>query len=89
MLKIERSSNDGIVYSLSGRIDTEGVTELQRLLNLEVPGYPVQFNLQDVTMVDREAVTFLAQWESGGIELNNCPAYIRGWINAEKGQTGH
>jgi anti-anti-sigma regulatory factor len=85
MLRIERSSDDGVVFSLSGRIDTEGVAELQRLLSLEDPGCYVLLNLQDVTMVDRDAMTFLAKWESEGINLKNCPAYIRGWINAERG----
>lgn len=89
MLRIDRSSNRGVVFSLSGRIDTEGVAELERLLSVEPAGHPVAFNLQDVTMVDRDAVKFLAQSESYGIELRNCPAYIRGWINAERSRPDH
>jgi anti-anti-sigma regulatory factor len=84
MLRIERSSNRGVVYSLSGRIETEGVAELQRLLSLEAAGEGIVFDLQDITLVDRDAVKFLARCESQSIELENCPAYVREWIAAER-----
>ena len=31
MLRIERSSNGNVIFTLSGRIEVEGVDELQRL----------------------------------------------------------
>jgi len=34
--------------------------------------------------VDREAVKFLARYESNAVELRNCPAYIREWIKRER-----
>lgn len=73
-----------MVFSLSGRIEFEDVAELQRLLSLEVPGQDIAFDLQDVTLVDRDAVKFLARCESESIELENCPAYVRAWIAAER-----
>jgi hypothetical protein len=36
MLEIQRSSDGG--FSLSGRIETDGIEELQRLLSLEEAG---------------------------------------------------
>jgi hypothetical protein len=69
---------------LSGRIETEDVLELQRLLGLETAGQNIVFDLQDVTLVDRDAVKFLARCELEGIELTNCPAYVREWIAAER-----
>jgi hypothetical protein len=84
MLRIERSFNHGVVFSLSGRIETEDVGELQRLLSLETGGQNIVFDLQDVTLVDRDAMRFLARWESEGIGLGNCPAYVREWIAAGK-----
>jgi hypothetical protein len=38
-------------------------------------------NLADVTVVSLEAVTALTVAEASGIELRNCPAYIREWIS--------
>jgi len=80
MLRIQRSSNPGVVFSLSGRIETADVAELQRLIGMEA-GQEISFNMQDVTLVDREAVETLALWESQGVELERCPAYLREWMS--------
>ena len=87
MLRIHRSTNVGVVFSLSGRIETEDVAELQRLLSLEAAGQGIALDLQHITLVDRDAVKFLARWEAESIRLENCPAYIREWIATEKGQS--
>ena len=63
------------------------VPELQRLLSLEEDGQDIALDLQDVTLIDRDAVKFLARCEEEKVELENCPAYIREWIDAERG--GH
>jgi len=86
MLRIQRSSDDGVVFSLSGRIEIDDVAELQRLFGLEAVGQGIALDLRDVTLVDREAVKFLARCEVERIELENCPAYVREWIDAEKGR---
>jgi hypothetical protein len=86
MLKIQRSSNLGVVLLLSGRIEIEDVAELQRLVHLEEAGQAIAFDLQEVTLIDRDAVSFLACCELEGIKLDNCPAYIREWIIAERGR---
>lgn len=88
MLRIQRSSEGGVKFSLSGRIEAEDVVELQRLLGLEAPMETIGFDLQDVTLVDREAVKFLANRQAAGLKLENCPAYIREWIETERGGNG-
>lgn len=84
MLKIQRSSNAGVVFTLIGRIEIEDIAELQRLLSLEISGSPLALDLEEVTLIDRDAVKFLANCEAGSIKLENCPAYIREWIGREK-----
>jgi len=86
MLRIQRSSDDRVVFSLSGRIEIDDVAELQRLFGLEAVGQGIALDLRDVTLVDREAVKFLARCEVERIELENCPAYVREWIDAERGR---
>ena len=61
----------------------EDVAELQRLLALELSDHNLALDLADVTLVDREAVKFLAHCEADSIELENCPPYIREWIQRE------
>jgi hypothetical protein len=87
MLRIQRSSDQEIVFSLSGRIEMEDVEELRRLLSLEEAGQGIVLDLQDITLVDRDAVKFLAGWEADRIKLENCPAYIRNWIDIERGRS--
>jgi hypothetical protein len=91
MLKIERSSNTsnpGVVFTLVGRIEIEDMTELERLLDLEQARHGIVLSMQDVTLIDRDAVKFLASCERNGIILESCPAYMRGWIDREKKRTG-
>ena len=87
MLKIQRTT-DGqrAVFTLSGRIETEQVAEVQRLFALEAAGVSLVLDLHGVELVDREAVRFLARCEAEGVTLVHCPAYIREWIKREKAQ---
>jgi predicted metal-binding protein len=85
MLKIQRSANGKVVFTVSGRIEAEDVTELQRLLELEPVARHLVLDLEDVTLADRDAVTFLMRCEQNGIRLENCPPYIREWMEREKG----
>jgi hypothetical protein len=84
MLRIERSANGQMVFTLSGRMQTEDIDQLQQLLVAETPGQLVMFNMRDVTLVNQDAVTFLAHCEVKGIELESCPLHIRNWIDQEK-----
>ena len=85
MWRIQQSSSRR-VFSLGGRIQSDDLVELQKLLCLEEPGQAIGLDLQDITVVDRDAVKFLARCESQRIKLENCPAYIRQWIDAENGE---
>jgi hypothetical protein len=84
MLKIQRSENRGVLFILSGRIEADDVSELRRLFELEGPGQCLAMDLGDVTIVDRDAVKFLARCERESIRLENCPKYIREWIKRER-----
>ena len=84
MLRIERSANGQVVFTLSGRMQTEDIEQVQQLLIVETPGQPVMFDLRDLTLVNQDAVTFLADCEARGIKLESCPLHIRSWIDQEK-----
>jgi len=84
MLRIERSANGQVVFTLSGRIQTEDIGQVQQLLVAETPGKPMMLDLRDVTLVNQDAVTYLADCEMKGIELESCPLHIRNWIDQEK-----
>ena len=83
--RIERSTNArGVTFVLSGEMDSDHVTELEALMSA-VSNRPVLLDLADVTLVNREAIGFLAGVEAAGATLVNCPEYVRSWIDAEQG----
>jgi hypothetical protein len=84
MLRIDRTANGQVVFTLSGRMQTEDIEQVQQLLVVETPGQPVMLDLRDVTLVNQDAVTFLAYCEVKGIEIESCPLHIRTWIDQEK-----
>ena len=83
MLKITRSLNGEVVFRLSGRMDAENLNDLEALLNAE-SGDGIVLDLKDLTLVDQDVVRFLRHCETGSIEIRNCPAYIREWLNGER-----
>ena len=87
MLKIQRSGNGRVVFTLSGRIETEDVEELQQLLALETAGQQLVLDLRNVTLVNQDVVTFLAGCEADSITIENCAGYVREWIELGKSQT--
>ena len=81
VLKIRRSDDSGpAIFALSGRIEENDIPKLQELLNAEAEIATTTLDLQEVRLVDRAAVRFLAASEAQGIKLRCCPPYIREWI---------
>jgi anti-anti-sigma regulatory factor len=86
MLRVHRLANGAVVFVLSGRIDTENITDLENLLRSEGESCLMVLDLKDVTLVNTDAVDFLSRCETGGIALKNCPAFIREWISRQREQ---
>jgi anti-anti-sigma regulatory factor len=84
MLKIMRALNGDVVFYLSGRMDMENIGELETLLRKEASNSRIVLDLKDLTLVDQDGVSFLKGCEADGIQLRNCPGYIRVWINGEQ-----
>lgn len=84
-LRIQISDErERLVFTLTGRIQAEQISELQALLRSELPTHHLVIDMKDVKLVDREAVCFLAQVEAQGTVLRGCCAFIREWITRER-----
>ena len=82
-LRIEDvSSESETALSLSGRITSRDVQQLKARIG-DARG-PVALELQQVRLVDLDAVRFLAAAERGGVELRQVPPFIRAWILLER-----
>jgi anti-anti-sigma regulatory factor len=85
LLKIQRTMDRTVVFTVSGRLDAENVGELCQLIDAEPGGAVVVLDLTDLVLADRDAVRLLRDCETGErIVLRNCPAYIRVWMAAEE-----
>jgi hypothetical protein len=84
MLRIRRSANDQVVFTLSGQMEEEPIAELETLISAEANGSRIVLDLKDVTLVNENALIFLVRCEANSITLINCPAYVREWINVQR-----
>jgi hypothetical protein len=85
LLKIQRTMDRTVVFTVSGGLDAENVGELCQLIDAEPAGAVVVLDLTDLVLADRDAVRLLRDCETGDrMVLRNCPAYVRVWMTAEK-----
>jgi hypothetical protein len=85
MLRIERES-DGCVTRLllSGRIDSDGIACIRSAMD---DGSAQKIlDLSEVVLVDLAVVRFLIRCEEEGVELTQCPPYVREWIHRERAE---
>lgn len=86
-LRIDRTVEaTGSVLRLSGRLRTENLRDLEE--EVAAGTWPAALDLDQVTLVDVEAVRLLESLERRGIELRSCAPYIRAWIARERAQRG-
>ena len=82
-LRIERSTRQRFtVFTLSGSMEATQVPELEELFDRDYRN--IILDLRDVRLADRDAVRFLRGCEADGMKLENCPAYVREWMDREK-----
>jgi hypothetical protein len=84
MLRIQRSSNGEVVFTLSGRMDIEDIPELETLIRSEAGASSIVLDLKDLTLVGRDAISFLERCETDSITLKNCADYVREWITRQR-----
>jgi len=78
-LRIERERKGKYTeLRLIGQIRAEDLDHLE--FQIELSGPEVQFDLDEVTIVDAAVIRFLGECEDRGMRLQNCPLYVREWI---------
>ena len=86
VLKIRRTGNGEVVFTVSGGMDSESITELEILLRSEANRLVI-LDLKDLTLANQDAINFLERCEADGLTLKNCPPYIREWIKGQRGES--
>jgi hypothetical protein len=82
-LRIETTRDRGTtVHHLIGRIGSENVAEVEAEVHRDRGR--VALDLEEVMLVDMDAVQFLVACEAAGIQLLHCLPYIRAWMDREQ-----
>ncbi|HEX4379712.1 MAG TPA: hypothetical protein VH022_06750 [Candidatus Acidoferrum sp.] len=82
-LRIEQSSQQGrTVLKLIGQIHSEDLDDFRAQTLGAGPG--MAFDLDELTLVDAGVVRYFGECEERGVEVLNCPPYIREWIKRER-----
>ena len=82
-LKIEKYADEySTTIRLIGRMQAEHLTELET--QIKESRSKIVLDLEELNLVDVEAVRFLGRCEVAGVTLVNCSPYIRDWIGKER-----
>jgi anti-anti-sigma regulatory factor len=82
-LKIEKHSDGySTTIRLIGRMRAEHLPELEK--QIKESESKIALDLEELNLVDVEAVRFLGSCEEEGVTILNCSPYIRDWIGKER-----
>ena len=85
MLRIEKDSGVSVTrLRLSGRIQSGQIASIRSEIGADSTSKIL--DLSDVTLVDLEVVRFLIACEDEGVELIECPVYVREWMSRERAE---
>jgi anti-anti-sigma regulatory factor len=81
--KIEKNRDrHNTTIRLIGRMRAEHLSELEK--QIKESESKIVLDLEELNLVDVEAVRFLGTCETQGVTLLNCSPYIREWIGKER-----
>jgi anti-anti-sigma regulatory factor len=78
------ADNGFVILALTGNVSEEVLPEIHRLIDRgrRIDGR-VALDLSEVTLMDRMSARFFAEQIQRGIELVDCPSYLKRWILRE------
>ena len=85
MFRIEKDSDGcSTKLRLSGRIQSDQIASIRSEMDNGCTNKVL--DLSEVTLVDLGVVRFLIGCEDEGVELVQCPSYVREWILRERAE---
>jgi hypothetical protein len=85
MLRIEKNSGGCVTkLRLSGRIQSDQIASIRSEMDDDCTSKILE--LSEVTLVDLSVVQFLINCEDAGVQLVQCPAYVREWMLRERAE---
>jgi hypothetical protein len=85
MLRIEKDSGGCVTkLRLSGRIQSDLIPSIRSEMDDDCTSKIL--DLSEVTLVDLGVIQFLISCQDAGVELAQCPAYVREWMLRERAE---
>jgi hypothetical protein len=85
MFRIEKDSDGSVTnLRLSGRIQSEGIACIRMAMD-DGSGRNI-LDLSEVSLVDLGVIRFFINCEDGGVELAQCPPWVREWMVRERAE---
>lgn len=80
-IAVSAENHDTVTVALAGILNGVGLGELRREIDrARRMRKRIELDLSEVTLLDRHAASFLAEQNSDGVMLVNCPTYVEPWI---------
>jgi hypothetical protein len=85
----KRSHSQRTTVHLIGRMKAQHLQDLQTLIDESGPTIALDSrDLEELTLVDLDAVRFLGRCQNAVVSLLHCSQYIRDWIEKERNSAG-
>src|SRR2546428_13937771 len=82
-LRIESVSDEhGTTIRLIGRMQAQHVEELKAQIGAS--GARVVLDLEELSLLDIDAVRFLGTCQAGGLSTGQCPPYLNDWLGKDR-----
>ena len=81
-MAILSEQSGAVTLGIAGSVCKEILPELDRFIAAQQQRRVV-LDLSEVTLLDQEAARFFGDKMSRGVELINCPRYIKHWISPQ------
>jgi anti-anti-sigma regulatory factor len=83
-MTVSSSQSNSVILAVRGKVNADSLPEIGRIIeNGRRNCQQVVLDLSEVTLLDRAAARFFGETLKRGVEVVNCPLYIKHWISPE------
>ncbi len=83
-MAVSSSQSNSVTLAVCGKVNADSLPEIGRFIeNGQRNRQQVVLDLGEVTLLDRAAARFFGETLKRGVEVVNCPLYIKHWISPE------
>ncbi len=83
-MTVSSNHSNLLTLAVAGKVNADSLSEIGRFIDAgQRNRQQVVLDLSEVTLLDRAAARFFGETLKRGVELVNCPPYIKRWISPD------